>query len=327
MKRFFLLLFVISLSTNIIAGTVNVRVGKITQNVIYDSYIATANASKAHGQDISAQISGKITYINKKLSVKKDEIILTIDNDVALNALSAASSALSLASQKLQRDKELYHNKIISKFQLERAQADYDFASHKYAEAEKLHSNMIIKAPMDGEASVVPYNIGDYIAKGDYLYSFTSNSPIYKTILHLPEKLFDKISKADSKIEFMNSKDLAHIGAVSKNLSTTTGNFNIAILINDTKGQVINGKFYDFKILFDHHQALLAPLSSIMRDDQGSYIYHVVEGKVQKIYISLGIIFGDNIEVKSPKIKEGDEVIIEGLNKVQKGTSVNIMQE
>ena len=77
---------------------------------------------------------------------------------------------------------------------------------------------------------------------------------------------------------------------------------------------------------FDFHKGLAVNENSILRSDKGSYIYLVKDNKIKKQYVDTHTRTAEMIEIVSNEINEGDLVVIEGLNKISDGSSVNIIK-
>jgi RND family efflux transporter MFP subunit len=131
---------------------------------------------------IGAQVPGAVVVLNVKAgdTVKAGQVLLRIDARAALQnsaasaaQVQAARSALDVATKDVERQRQLYGSKYISKAALERAEAQFRATSAQLtaqiaqASAAQIESNFyVVKAPYSGIVSEVPVMPGDMAMPG-----------------------------------------------------------------------------------------------------------------------------------------------------------------
>jgi RND family efflux transporter MFP subunit len=131
---------------------------------------------------IGAQVPGAVVALNVKAgdAVKAGQVLLRIDARAALQnsaasaaQVQAARSALDVATKDVERQRQLYDSKYISKAALERAEAQFRTTSSQLtaqiaqASAAQIESNFyVVKAPYAGIVSEVPVMPGDMAMPG-----------------------------------------------------------------------------------------------------------------------------------------------------------------
>ena len=104
----------------------------------------------------------------------------------------------------------------------------------------------------------------------------------------------------------------------------TTGSVTLRLVFPNPKGLLLPGMFVRVVVKEGvSEQAILVPQQAVSRDPKGNPILLIVdtEGKVQQRLLRLDRAIGDQWLVTSG-LAEGDHVIVEGLQKVRAGASV-----
>ncbi len=70
---------------------------------------------------------------------------------------------------------------------------------------------------------------------------------------------------------------------------------------------------------------LTLPLSAVLSNEKGEYVYTAVNGKAAVKYIETGLKSANRVEVVSGLNKE-DSVIVRGQNLVNKGASLRVVE-
>jgi membrane fusion protein, multidrug efflux system len=84
-------------------------------------------------------------------------------------------------------------------------------------------------------------------------------------------------------------------------------------------------QFVNCRLLLDtKHNVVIVPAPVIQRGPQGTYAYLVKPDQTVTVRpITLGITEGDNVEI-TKGLKEGDIVVVEGQDKLQEGSKVDV---
>lgn len=156
------------------------------------SFIKTDNAQvQAHSVLIASKVPGYIKQVRVTdgTVVKKDDVLVQIDDRDYASALSAAKSeVLSLEARKkdaeknYQRLKDLYSKGVVSQQQYEgvtatynEVRAKYDSAQSRATQAQLNFENTQLKAPSDGIIAKNAAEIGQLANAGTPLVGFVSS--------------------------------------------------------------------------------------------------------------------------------------------------------
>jgi len=315
------------MSANANAGKILVRSNKVTKLEISDKFSVIGQCKNAQSQTYYANISGTIEQVpyEQNSQVKKGDLIISIDKALAESTYSNAMTSFKLAESTYLRDKILHEKKHISNASLEKSEANLKKTKYEFEIASKIHSDMSVRAPFDGTIGVVKVKIGDNVKVGDYLFSIvaTSNKHVF---LEVPERFYRTIDKNTEVIIIDNKGNKVNGNLVSiSNHISDHGTVDIKVIVNDTN-DIIHGSYVNAEFIINKHLGLMIPELSVLKNDQGNFVYKVDQDNVIKqIYVKLGSRVDQSIELISSDIKEGDLIVTEGLTKIQDGVSVEIL--
>jgi len=158
-------------------ASVPVQVGASAEKASYDAVVESVRQTV-----IASQVSGAIIGLPVKVgdAVKEGQILVRIDARSAVQGslasqaqTQAAQSALTLATNDVERQRHLFEKHYISQSALERAEAQYRATSEQVkaqtAQASIAHIQsdlFIIKAPYSGVIAELPIALGDMAMPG-----------------------------------------------------------------------------------------------------------------------------------------------------------------
>lgn len=294
----------------------------------YDKFISIGQVSSEKNRIYNSSISGRLDFLSKKQgdNVKKGEVILIIDNDIAQSIKTQAESSLSNAKLTYERDQTLMAKKIISTEVLEKSKMNFEIAKLAYEKNMKIYDDMVIKAPFDGQIGVIKANIGDQINIGDYLFNLVENKSEKNIFIELPESLYKMVFK-DMKVKVKDSRNNQFKGKIeaSSDYLSNNGTIIAKIIIEDSDN-LIYGSYAEVELVINEHQNIGLPEKAILQNDNGSFIYKIEDNVVKQLYVNLGTRTDDMMEILSSELKEGDSVVLEGLTKLQDGMNVQLIE-
>ena len=122
------------------------------------------------------------------------------------------------------------------------------------------------------------------------------------------------------KAKFSGSKNKTYSGkiyAVSSRISAETRSLLARVMIENENSELIPGSLLEVVINYNVRDSLGIPDTSMMVEGDKTYVYKVSKENIaNKTEIKIGIRDGGFIEVVSG-LKEGDNIVAEGLKKVR----------
>ena len=183
----------------------------------------------------------------------------------------------------------------------------------------KLKDRNII-APFNG---VLGYRgiTGDILGSDNSIIITLDDNSIIYSDLKIPETFASFIKKdLPIKAKFSGNKNKTYSGkvyAVSSRINAETRSLLTRVMIENKNSELIPGSLLEVVINYNERNSLAIPDTSMMVEGSKTYVYKVSKDNItNKTEIEIGIRGGGFIEIISG-LKEGDNIVAEGLKKVR----------
>ncbi|MCL1822131.1 MAG: efflux RND transporter periplasmic adaptor subunit [Prolixibacteraceae bacterium] len=221
----------------------------------------------------------------------------------------------------------------IAQQQYDQLKAQYDIAK---SNVEFLRENTSLSAPFSGVIS------GRYFEPGE-LYSGTPNPQAgkaailsivqisqLKAMVALSEKYFPKVKlgmETHVSCDIYPEKTFqGKIFRIHPTIDPANRTFHVEILINNGENLLRPGMFTRATFDLDQEKAILLPSIAVLKL-QGSnerYLFVDRNGVAERITVTIGKRYDDNIEVFSDDLKIGDRIIVKGQSRLVNGAEIEI---
>lgn len=261
-------------------------------------------------------------------SVNAGDPLLEIDPspDTKL-ALDSARSAAVLATKSLAATQQRFDLKLATSQDLLVAQqADQD-ARLKLAslEARGLGGDGKIVAGIAGIVSKLEVNAGALVPAGTLLVSVTGAE---KLEVRLGIEAADLAQVTEGQPVLLLSAARPDVEAatsavrvVGKSLDAATGAGELRVPV-PSNGELMLGEHVKASIELQKKEALVAPRSAVLPDDEKQILFTVRDGKAVKHEVKTGIASDELVEVISKDVHEGDMVVCLGNYELEDGMAI-----
>lgn len=309
--------------------------------------------------EVRPQVGGIIQkrFFTEGSDVKAGDVLYQIDPatyqaawDSARAQLARAEANISTARVRAERYKELVEIKAVSRQEYDDAaaalkQAEADIEGGKAA-VETARINLAftrVTAPIAGRVGRSSVTVGALVmaGQGAPLATIQQLDPVYvdvtqssAVLLQLQKAMAsgalkrDSANRASVKLILEDGTAYPQEGALQfqdVTVDQTTGSYILRIVFANPKRVLLPGMFV--RAVLEEgvsEQALLVPQQGVSRDPKGNPVALIVdaESKVQQRVITVVRTIGDKWLV-SNGLAPGDRVIVEGVQKVRPGSTVN----
>lgn len=317
------------------------------------SFDFPAKLESLQSVDIYARVEGTLLeqHFMEGGLVKEGDKLFKIDPskyqaayNMAQAQLLSAQATFKAASRDWKRAQKLFKEKALSPKEYDSAQSVFESANAAVANA-RANLNVAkidldytdVMATASGKISMKRYDIGDLVGvaggnnvlttitqldpihaefsipSNDYYFVRTLNQENVSVYYILPDgSQYEK----EGKIDFIDSV-----------IDSTTATIKARALVENPEHLLVPGEFSRIKLEgFILEKSIVIPQKALMQDSKGSYVFKIVDGKVQPVYITTGHIIGNSVVVKSG-LSDNDVIITSQLIKLRPGASVVPMQQ
>ncbi len=286
------------------------------------------------GQDVKA---GDILY-----QIEKDQYQALVEQAQA--DLVAAQAVVVNAQLKYDRSFGLRKTDSVPQSSVDQNKADLDSAKagvlQKEAILKQAQINLSytdIASPIDGRIGRTTYTQGNLVnAASGVLATIVSQDPIY-VLFPVGVRQLEEIRKnralpdgGQAKIEIMvqlpNGDEYPHRGIwnyTDPQVDQQTDTINMRATLPNPDRQLVDGEFVTVSLRARQPEPQLVVPQAALQTDQAGYYVMVVgsDNKVEQRRVQTGQTQGTDVVVNSG-IKDGENIIVEGVQKVRPGQTV-----
>jgi membrane fusion protein, multidrug efflux system len=318
-------------------------------------------AASSHPVEIRARVEGyleEISYVEGD-KVKNGQVMFTLDQRTFVAALEQAQAMLARekallwnARQAVDRLTPLYAKHAASKKDLDDAtaallasQASVDAAKANVDTAAINLSYTVIASPIDGLAGKSNFRQGALISPGpnNLLTNVDTMDPIW-VYFNASDNQRLKIEKDVKNHTLILPKDdnfdvevilsdgslfpgRGKVNFFAPTYDQRTGTLSLRAQLPNPNNLIRPGQFLRVKVMGGvRPNAIYVPQKALLEGTNGMYVYVVREGKAAIQNVDTGDWYGDNWII-TEGLEVGDQVIVDGVNKVGQGSPVKVTKQ
>ncbi|HXN25286.1 MAG TPA: MdtA/MuxA family multidrug efflux RND transporter periplasmic adaptor subunit [Candidatus Dormibacteraeota bacterium] len=280
--------------------------------------------------------------------VKEGELLAQIDPrpfqvalDQAQGQLAKDQAQLNDAQVNLARYQELAKEGVVSVQQAETQKATVGQLEGAIRSDQAVINNQKLQliytritAPISGRAGLRLVDQGNMVRASDPngLVVITQVYPI-DVLFTLPEDnlptVVQQMRKGNLSVDAYSRDDLTKLATgklttIDNQIDQTTGTVRFKAVFENTDSSLWPNQFVNVKLLLTvRNDALVIPAAAILRGTQGPYVYVAKDNQAEVRPIAVDVTQG-NSAVISSGLQEGEQVIVDGQDKIQAGSKVNV---
>jgi RND family efflux transporter MFP subunit len=327
------------------AGKFPVTSPLATDTTYKSEYIAEIQSLQ--NVEIRAKINGYLEkiYVDEGKPVKAGQILFSINSQGFQKELLKAKAMLKTAiaeakkaELELQSVKTLADKKIVSKTELEKAEANLDAANAKIDEAiaNEASANINIsfaeiKAPFDGTINRIPFKTGSLIEEGTLLTTLSNNEEIYAYFNVSENEYLDyttqkeKGEKGNITLLLANGQGHKYKGTVETidgEFDKSTGNIAFRAKFPNPDLLLKHSSSGKVQLTNDLKNALLIPQKATFEIQDKFYVFVVDANNIVKqrnIMIKQRLPY---LYVIESGLSANDKIIYEGIQNLKEGDKI-----
>ncbi len=295
---------------------------------------------------IVSEVTGRVDAVQatEGTLVRAGSPLLQIDAD-KIRLLLASKAAetkqaefqVTLAQANLNRTKELYKQELVRKTTLDSAEAWSGVAAERYnqlsAEKASLQLDLdrsTIAAPFTGYTGRKLVDVGEWVQPGQPVFEMADLSKV-RVAVDLPERYFGRLAIGSPVQILVSSGDstglLGVVTGISPDASSETHTFPVIVEVANDQGRLGGGMLVRATLSMNETFASLAVAKdAIVRQNTGTIVYTVVDGKAQPVPVVISSTDGQWVAVVADGLSKGMSVVVRGNERIYPGSPVRVQE-
>lgn len=309
---------------SILITTAQARKGEFTHFVeVTGSVLSKKNVA------ISAETAGRVLEVPaiEGMRVSAGQVLARIDAESTARNIEEMESNLELATTIYQKQSRLWDQKIGTEIQYLEAKTRKEGLEKSLAALKTQLNKAIVKAPFTGTVESVDVRVGEAVQPGVPMFQFVGESDLYIQA-DVSESFVGVLTKGDSvEVEFpsIGKSMKTRVSAVGGVINPNNRTFKVEVFLPnrfELKPNMISIlKINDYQNM----ESVIVPAHLILADNRGDYVFTVEDGIAKKKYVTRGLTFGDETEIKEGL--NGTETIVDkGFREVGDNFSVTVSE-
>lgn len=265
----------------------------------------------------------KAIYVKQGDVVRKGQLLLKLDDALAQKQLDQLNTQLDYAKDLLQRQQNLWDQKIGTEVQLLNAKNNVANIEKQIAAVTEQSSFSNVYAEMSGVVEVVNVKVGEFFQGGPQIRIV--NIDDLKVVTRVPENYMDKVKVGSPMlISFpeLNKTINAKVTVAGKLIDPNSRSFYVEAKLPSDKNlkpnQIALVRIQDYTA----KDVLTIPVNTLQSDDKGKFVMVAVneDGKMiaRKKPVTVGQLYEDKVEV-TEGLQAGEQLIVDGYQALYEG--------
>ena len=282
------------------------------------------------GSTLSFEIAGNITSIRVEEGdrVSKGQLLATINPTTVKEAHRATLTTLKQAQDAYRRFRPLHQSGTISDMKWVEIESKLEQAKAAESIARQQLSHSTLTAPFAGVIAAKNVDLGTYVLPGQPVLKLANVAQVNAKI-SVPEAEISHLHVGDKvKLTVAALSGAIFRGTISEkgiDANPISHTYDVKVGITNPQGRLLPGMVCNAQVQGSAATPfhITVPSQSIELDvDNSRFVWTVVNGKAHQQPVTTGDFEGDGIVILSG-LKAGDQVIINGQQKVSEGMNVD----
>ena len=280
--------------------------------------------------EIKNEIAGVIEEIgfDEGQPVKKGQMLFMIDADKLKASLAQAEANLGLAHTTFERLSSLIRSGAVSQQEYDQAKSDLEA---KQAEAELIKAQLketVITAAFDGVMGERKVSLGQFVNQGTTLTFLINQDPL-KAEFRVPERFLGQLKEGQTVevtvAAYPDEEFKGEVYFIDPQVEEQTRTALVKAKLPNPQGKLRRGMFANLNLIVSvRSQALVVSEEALLPKGDDVFVFAVdQENKAQMKKVKVGIRLAGKAEIVEG-LDEGENVIVEGYQKIGPGSTVKI---
>lgn len=303
-----------------------VQVREIIAQDFEDNVIVTGRSRASRRVEMKAETSGQLEKILKEEGelASKGDVLAQLEIKDRAAKLREAQQRLNQRQIEYNAAKQLEGKGFNSKVKLAQTQADLEDAKARLTEAQIELEKIKITAPFDGVVTAQTVEAGDYLNKGDPLFTLVDLDPVEFVGYVSERRIHDVALGKKAQVEFLNGESLVgEVSYIAPAANTQTRTFEVVISAPNADLDIKEGLTAKVYIPAATRKAYRISPSILALNDAGRIGVKIVDEQDRARFVPVVILADQSDAMWITGLPDTARIITVGQDFVSEGQHVN----
>lgn len=298
---------------------------------INDSLTAIGDGEAAHSVTVVSPAAGTLQELRVRpgQSIEAGAVIGQLDDATEQIALQRATLAHDDAEATLARTQELANANAASAVQLTTAQLALDNARLELRNAELALARRTITSPIAGTVGLFQVSPGNIVGAQTVVTTIEDTTDIVISFW-VPERYASAMQvgmAVEAAAVALPGETLqGEVVAVDNRVDPASRTLKVQARVANESGRLKPGMSFSVSMAFSGEAFPAVDPLSIQWSSAGAYVWHYVDGKVERAPVEIIQRNSDGVLVEAD-LAEGAQVVTQGVQQLSAGASVRLLDE
>lgn len=300
---------------------------EMSSNYGMTPYVGTVQASSTTMVSFNGTGILKEVKVSEGQFVKKGQLLATVDDSQAQNALKAAKAMLEQALDAEKRMKQLHDSGSLPDMKWIEVESKVQQAEASYEMCRKTVDDCKIYATSSGVVSNKIMSVGENVLPSEPILSILNINDV-KVQVSIPEKEIAAIGSDTPSticVEALGGETFQG-GRIEKGVSADalTHTYNIYINLPNPEQKLLPGMVTSVLLSKKAAEpALTVPVKAVQQAaDKSLFVWIKESNKAKRITVELGETVGNRVIINGGQLTVGQQIVVEGYQKLTEGAEV-----
>ena len=301
----------------------------VVMATINDKLTAIGEGAATRSVTVISPASGTLTELLVKPgdTVAAGAVIGRLDADAERIAAERSRLALTDAETALNRTNELAKANNATSVQVAAAQLAYDNARLELQNAELALQKRTITTPIAGTVGLFQVTAGNTVTTQTVVTTIEDTSEI-RVSFWVPERYASAVAigmpLTAAAVALPGESIAGEVSAIDNRIDPASRTLKVEAEIPNADGRLKPGMSFSVGLSFPGEQFPAVDPLAIQWSSAGSYLWKLVEDKVERVPVQIIQRNSDGVMVKA-ELSPGDQVVTQGVQQLSAGATVRLL--
>ncbi|EKS7722736.1 efflux RND transporter periplasmic adaptor subunit [Vibrio vulnificus] len=308
-------------------SAVTVVAEKVQTHQISQSLALVGKLEAVQSVVIASEVSGKVESIQVKANqnVTKGQLLVKLEDDKALAAVSEAKAYLKDEQRKLKEFERLVSRNAITQTEIDAQKASVEIARARLTAANANLNDLHITAPFAGTVGFVDFSRGKLVNSGTELLTLDDLS-LMQLDLRIPERYLSMLSigmpVTATSSAWGKQVFTGKVVGIDSRINAETLNLRVRIQFENPENQLKPGMLLNTALAFPAIEAPIIPVQALEYSGTKRYVYVIgSDNKAKRTEVLLGARVENQVVIESG-VSIGDKIVVQGIVNMRDGVLV-----